>query len=109
MPGQRTKGQVMIGSWCDEALVEKIDASREGSRSQFCRDALIEKLKRMGVEVQGILRIAPDREGKGGPRRVVYHGGHDMDIKGVNSKPPSRAGAAAKKLTANRPDNERRK
>jgi hypothetical protein len=69
----RSKGQTMIGCWCDEALVEKIDrARRSRTRSQFCREALAETLRSMGIEVSDRETASPDRAGKGGPRKAVY-------------------------------------
>lgn len=68
----------MVGCWCDEQFVAKIDAARGRlSRSQFVRDALLEKLKAMGIVVPESQASAPDRRGKGGrrPRRTKYPGG----------------------------------
>jgi len=63
----------MIGCWCDEMLVEKIDrARRSRTRSQFCREALAEKLRSLGFEVSDRETASPDRAGKGGPRKTVY-------------------------------------
>lgn len=38
------------------------------NRSQFIRDAIVEKLRLMGVKLPETLAAAPDRFGKGGPR-----------------------------------------
>jgi hypothetical protein len=38
------------------------------SRSQWLRDAILEKLKREGFEISEEAALAPDRSGKGGPR-----------------------------------------
>ena len=63
----------MIGCWCDQGLVEKIDrARRSHTRSQFCREAIAEKLRSMGFEVPIEEASSPNRAGKGGPRRTVY-------------------------------------
>ena len=63
----------MIGCWCDEALVEKVDrARRSRTRSQFCREAIAEKLRSMGFDVSEAEAASPDRRGKGGPRRTIY-------------------------------------
>jgi hypothetical protein len=73
MPGARSEGQTMIGCWCDEALVDKIDrARRSRTRSQFCREAIAEKLRTLGFEVPEAETASPDRRGKGGPKRAVY-------------------------------------
>lgn len=59
----------MIGSWCEQSFVDKIDEGRGTiSRSQFCRDALAEKLDRMGIVVPIQEVYSPDRAGKGGPK-----------------------------------------
>jgi hypothetical protein len=63
----------MIGCWCDEALVEKIDhARRSRTRSEFCREAIAEKLRALGFEVPEHETASPDRAGKGGPKPTVY-------------------------------------
>ena len=63
----------MIGCWCEQALVEKIDRARGSrTRSQFCREAVAEKLRTMGFEVPERQIASPDRAGKGGPKRVFY-------------------------------------
>ena len=70
MPGVRAKGQTLIGCWCDEDFVKEIDEARGSiSRSQFARDALLEKLVSMGIHVLPEKAAAPDRAGKGGARR----------------------------------------
>jgi len=73
MPGVRSKGQTMIGCWCDETFVEKIDRARgPRTRSQFCREAIAEKLRALGISVPEHEANSPDRAGKGGPRRILY-------------------------------------
>jgi hypothetical protein len=73
MPGVRSKGQIMIGCWCETAFVEKIDRARGWrTRSHFCRDAIAEKLRTMGIKVPEQEVAAPDRAGKGGPKRTIY-------------------------------------
>lgn len=63
----------MIGCWCEAALVEKIDrARRTRSRSEFCREAIAEKLRILGFDVAEHETASPDRAGKGGPKRVLY-------------------------------------
>src|SRR5664280_3060877 len=73
MPGVRSEGQTMIGCWCHKALVDKIDRARRArTRSEFCRGAIAEKLRAMGLDVPESEAASPDRTGKGGPRRMVY-------------------------------------
>jgi hypothetical protein len=56
----------MIGCWCDKAFVAEVDAVRGVlSRSQFCRDALREKLEHLGIAIDAAIAHAPDRSGKG--------------------------------------------
>jgi hypothetical protein len=63
----------MIGCWCEESLVEKIDrARRSRTRSHFCREAIAEKLRALGFNVAEEETASPDRAGKGGPKRTVY-------------------------------------
>jgi hypothetical protein len=67
MTDKRTAGQVLIGCWCDEKFVGRIDGARRGmNRSQFARDALVDKLVKLGVKVSDLQTWAPDRTGKGG-------------------------------------------
>ena len=69
----RSEGQTMIGCWCEQALVEKIDHARAShTRSHFCREAIAEKLRTLGFKVSDQEVSAPDRKGKGGPKRTVY-------------------------------------
>jgi hypothetical protein len=69
MSRSRSEGQVMIGCWCEDQFVSKIDLARgRVSRSQFCRDALLEKLRAMGITVAASEASPPDRRGKGGRR-----------------------------------------
>ena len=123
MPNARSKGQTLIGCWCDEEFVDKIDDARGiTSRSQFARDALVAKLKSMGIHVPVEKTKAPDRAGKGGPRKraglapekaenpadLVIHdpasGVHisveAKSIAGTNSKKVSDAARASKKRAA---------
>jgi hypothetical protein len=63
----------MIGCWCAEVLIEKIDGARGSrTRSQFCREAIAEKLRGMGLAVAEHETASPDRAGKGGPHRTTY-------------------------------------
>lgn len=60
----------MISCWCSQDLIERIDRARGGlTRSQFCRDALREKLEQLGYKVEPWMSQAPDRTGKGGPKK----------------------------------------
>lgn len=72
MPGIRSEGQVLIGCKCKSAFVAKIDNARGNlTRSQFCRDALAESLRRLGYAVTTEEIAPPDRAGKGGPKPKI--------------------------------------
>ena len=63
----------MIGCWCEAGFVAKIDRARGSqTRSHFCREAIAEKLRALGVEVRPGEAASPDRTGKGGPRSSTY-------------------------------------
>jgi hypothetical protein len=86
----------MIGCWCDEEFTRQIDAARGHlSRSQFARDALSEKLEDMGVEVPRERVIAPDRSGKGGPRKITRYPAPQPTPFGVNDQPAKTETVAA--------------
>lgn len=82
----------MIGCWCDEAFVEKIDRARgTHTRSQFCREAIAEKLRTLGIAVPEHEATSPDRVGKGGPRRMIYRvTRHQAALNESSPQPPAR-------------------
>ena len=93
MPGVRSRGQIMIGCWCEAAFVEKIDyARRSRTRSQFCREAIAEKLRTLGIEVSEHEAASPDRAGKGGPRRVLYRISRQKSELNESTSAPGAAG-----------------
>jgi hypothetical protein len=103
MPGIRSEGQTMIGCWCEESFVKKIDAAKGSlSRSQYCRDALTEKLKEHGVDVELREQYSPDRKGKGGPSKgITGYRAESRNQKGrTNSKAASGAARALKQISA---------
>lgn len=63
MPGKRAEGQKLIGTHADEELKNLVVASkgRGKSISDFVREALVEKLQRMGIDVDPDLMFPPDR------------------------------------------------
>jgi hypothetical protein len=100
MPGARSEGQIMIGCWCEAALVEKIDCARGSrTRSQFCREAIAEKLRALGMQVPERETASPDRAGKGGRRRTIY----PMPQHKVELNEPGPAAAAAGKRPSKKP------
>ena len=91
----------MIGCWCEAALVEKIDrARRTRSRSDFCREAIAEKLRILGFDVSEHETASPDRAGKGGPKRVLYPMVRQgAELNELLPGPSKSAGATPKKKT----------
>lgn len=72
MAGKHNKeNQKLVGCYLTPDFLAEIDKARgEQGRSQFLRDSLYDKLKKMGFAVPRIRVVAPDRAGKGG--RTVY-------------------------------------
>lgn len=73
MPGKRSEGQRGVIVMMRESFVEEIDDSLLGcgytDRSSFIRDAVYEKLQRMGVDIPISEKSAPQRTGKGGRKK----------------------------------------
>ena len=70
MANQRADGQTLVGFWADENFTAKIDAARTGvARSQWLRNVIAEHLRKNGYPVPISETSAPDRTGKGGPKR----------------------------------------
>ena len=72
MANERGSGQKLIPVPANEKFIRELnDGFRQAgysNRSQFIRDAIVEKLGRMGIEVTPEFAVAPDRIGKGGRR-----------------------------------------
>ena len=55
----------MVTFWADAELLSTIDSARKrppkSDRSQFIRDAIVEKLRALGFPVDAALAEAPDR------------------------------------------------
>ncbi|WP_193214953.1 hypothetical protein [Luteolibacter marinus] len=69
MAAERTNTQKLITLHVDGRLFEAAEKCRRGSpRSQWIRDAILEKLQREGIEIPDEAAFAPDRSGKGGPK-----------------------------------------
>ena len=70
MTNQRAAGQKQIITLMDESFVHKIESGMAmagySDRSKFIRDAVFEKLKRLGIGCDYTLAMAPPRAGKGG-------------------------------------------
>jgi Arc/MetJ-type ribon-helix-helix transcriptional regulator len=65
MPNKRAPGQKLLTLPAGEDFIRTIDKNLKSSgysnRSQFIRDAIIEKLQRIGVPVDPSLAYSPDR------------------------------------------------
>jgi hypothetical protein len=70
MPNQRAPGQKLLPIAVDEKFLRELDASLGPAgyrnRSQFIRDAIIEKLLRADISLPKELALPPHRIGKGG-------------------------------------------
>lgn len=77
VPNQRAAGQKLLPIAVDEKFLRELDAglSRAGyrNRSQFIRDAIVEKLTRAGISLPTELALPPHRIGKGdAPSKFRY-------------------------------------
>ena len=76
MPNQRASGQKLLPIAVDEKFLRELDAglTRAGyrNRSQFVRDAIIEKLTRAGIALPKELALPPHRIGKGAETKFRY-------------------------------------
>ena len=72
MAGKHSDDTRLLGFYANNELVAKVDAARKTkglTRSQFLRDATVALVIACGIDVPDQIRGAPDRTGKGGPRR----------------------------------------
>ena len=60
----------------DEQFLKELDAGMRHAgyhnRSQFVRDAIVEKLKRAGISMSSELAMPPQRAGKSIPAKIHY-------------------------------------
>ena len=99
VPNQRAPGQKLLPIAVDEKFLRELDAglSRAGyrNRSQFIRDAIIEKLKRAGISMPKELAMPPHRLGKTGdaPPKFRYPAhkpsGFELNERADSKKRPS--------------------
>jgi hypothetical protein len=70
MPNQRAPGQKLLPIAVDEKFLRELDAGLAPAgyrnRSQFIRDAIVEKLLRADIQLSKDLALPPHRIGKGG-------------------------------------------
>jgi metal-responsive CopG/Arc/MetJ family transcriptional regulator len=68
MPNQRAPGQKLLPFAVDEKFLRELDASLGSAgyqnRSQFIRDAIVEKLLRANISLPKELALPPNRMGK---------------------------------------------
>ena len=76
VPNQRAPGQKLMPIPVDEQFLKELDAglTRAGyrNRSQFVRDAIVEKLKRAGITLPTDLSLPPQRTGKSAAAKIYY-------------------------------------
>jgi Ribbon-helix-helix protein, copG family len=76
VPNQRAEGQKLLPIAVDEKFLRELDAglARAGyrNRSQFVRDAIIEKLTRAGIALPKELALPPRRTGKSPGTKTHY-------------------------------------
>jgi len=64
MPNKRGPNQKLLGVWLDQGFIQSLDFGRRKnhqSRSQFIREAILERLKSLGVATDESLVHPPDR------------------------------------------------
>ena len=75
MPNQRAKRQKGVLVMMDEKFLAEIDAALPelgySDRSSFIRTSVYNALKRMKISLPAHIALAPQRTGKGGPRKPV--------------------------------------
>ncbi len=76
VPNQRAEGQKLLPIAVDEKFLRELDAglAQAGcrNRSQFIRDAIVEKLIRAGITIPKELAMPPRRTGKGTETKPHY-------------------------------------
>ena len=91
MPNQRAEGQKLLTVPASGDFIKQIDDNLAGigysNRSQFIRDTILEKMTLAGISIPKEISLAPDRAGKGGPKKS----------RPVNSAKTTAAAAAASK------------
>lgn len=99
MANARAPGQKLLGFWSDQDFLDAIDRARgEVNRSQFVRDCVERGLADAGILVPRSVVKAPDRAGKGRPRKYLAPGEASQPTLLSNDGTPvsSRVAAAAR-------------
>jgi len=98
MPNQRAPGQKLLPIAVDERFLRELDAGLEAAgyrnRSQFIRDAIIEKLLRADIALSRELALPPHRLGKhrSHPGRYPEHRPADLSL---NERPDKKKGGGS--------------
>lgn len=100
MPNQRAPGQKLLPIAVDEKFLRELDAglgpAGYRNRSQFIRDASIEKLLRADISLSKELALPPHRIGKrGGVSSKSRYPIHRPSDFALNEKAGSKKGAVA--------------
>jgi hypothetical protein len=94
VPNQRAPGQKLLPIAVDENFLRELDAglARAGyrNRSQFIRDAIIEKLKRAGISMPAELALPPNRMGKAADAPKFRYPAHKPSGFELNEKAESK-------------------
>lgn len=99
MPNQRATGQKLLPIAVDEKFLRELDAGLAhagyGNRSQFVRDAIVEKLVRAGVAMPKELALPPHRIGRSMKAQFSYPA-HRTSKFALNEKAASKKRGGAK-------------
>lgn len=88
---KRAKGQTLIGCHLDETFLAEIDKARgPKNRSEFLREVIYDHLKSRGFVIPESVQFAPDRSGKGGPKKKSVSKPASGKSKGLKSLPAAK-------------------
>lgn len=100
MPNKRAPGQKLLSFPVDEKFIRELDAGlvKAGyhNRSQFIRDAIIEKLERADIALPKELALPPHRLGKGSAPKKIQYPPHRSSVLALNEKSDSPKKSAGK-------------
>lgn len=96
----RTNTQTLITLHVSDELLEAAEQCRRGRpRSQWIREAILEKLQREGIAVPEEAALPPDRSGKGGAKKkVVAMPPAQKKVAEDHGSPPESASLPRKKV-----------
>lgn len=109
MANERAEGQKLIPVPASDDFIEELNKGFKlagySNRSQFIRDAIIEKLKGLGVKVPPALANPPDRLRKGGPLKYNITRANHMEMNEPTNSKSSLADLKrqARKRSGNKP------